>query len=51
VSACGPDRAQQRANQLTPLTVIGDQLWWLTGTPQTSTPPAAHQFALSALAC
>ena len=46
-----PDRAQQRANQLTPLTVIGDQLWWLTGTPQTSTPPAAHQFALSALAC
>ncbi|HEY5428757.1 MAG TPA: hypothetical protein VIK04_06525, partial [Solirubrobacteraceae bacterium] len=43
-----PDRAQQGASLLTPVTVIGDQLWWLTGT---TTAPAVHRLAIAALAC
>ena len=49
-----PARAQQRGSQLTPVTVVGDRLWWLTGAlPGSAAPtlPAVHTSPLSALSC
>jgi hypothetical protein len=47
-----PAAAVQRRFQLTPVTVISDILWWLTGpAANPDTAPAANQVPLSALRC
>lgn len=47
-----PTRTERGRFQVAAPTVIGDRLWWLTGSPDTSTSAAAlQQIPLSALGC
>jgi hypothetical protein len=47
-----PSAAVQRRTQITPVTVIGDDVWWLTGPPDDpSGAPAVNRLPVSALTC
>lgn len=46
-----PSPSIQGLHQLSRLTVIGDELWWLTGTPDSTAAPAIERVAVGSVAC